>query len=105
MKKNYFKATLMVIAAMAVSIFAVNAASLNSNKPKTASVALNIEAAPVDYAQSSLMYSSKVVCGHSMVRGSCNVPGHGCKGFCDGNGDNYCDNCPGKCHAVTHQPK
>ena len=97
MKKSFFKATLMVIAAMAVSIFAVNAASLNSNKPKTASVALNIEAAPVDYAQASLMYSAKVV--------SCNVPGHGCKGFCDGNGDNYCDNCPGKCHAVTHQPR
>lgn len=106
MKKSFFKATLMVIV-MAVSIFAVDAASLNNNKPKMASAAVNAgnSSAGCDQACRSLMHSAKVVCGLSMVRGSCNVPGHGCKGFCDGNGDNYCDNCPGKCHAVTHQPK
>ena len=50
-------------------------------------------------------HSTHHSCNLSMVRGSCNVPGHSCKGFSDSNGDNYCDNCPGKCHAVTHQPK
>ena len=106
MKKNYIMVNLMVIS-MAVSFFAVNAANLNSNKPKSVSTALNADVTSVNsiLEHHSLMHSVDVLCGLSMVRGSCNVPGHGCRGFCDGNGDNYCDNCPGKCHAVTHQPK
>jgi len=106
MKKNFFKAALMAMA-MAVSIFAVEAASLNANKSKTDSITLNAEATSANSVQAHhlLMHPADAFCGHSMYRGSCNIPSHGCRGFFDANGDNYCDNCPGRCHAVTHQPR